>query len=57
MKTIKVKESDFKIWEYYINVSCPYCKQKIPFYTFVKYIDVTDYCPNCGKEIHVISEE
>ena len=26
-------------------------------YEYQKWIDKTDYCPKCGKEVHVISKE
>lgn len=57
METIKVKESDFQIWEYSLKVCCPCCNTAFFFYTYDKCIDKTDYCPKCGKEIHVVSEE
>ena len=57
MKTIKVKESDFQIWEYVLTVTCPHCKSKFCFYEYQKWIDKTDYCPKCGKEVHIVSED
>ncbi len=56
MKTIKVTEKDFDIHEYSIRVVCPYCKKIIFFFEYQKWINKTDFCPNCGKELYVTSE-
>lgn len=57
MRTVKVSESDFEEYEYSLKISCPYCKNIFFFYEYQKWINTTDFCPNCGKEIRVISKE
>ena len=57
MKTIKVSESDFEEYEYSLKVVCPYCGNDFFFYEYQKWIDKTDYCPQCGKEVHIVSKE
>ena len=58
MKTVKVNESDFKVTEYGVKVTCPYCKKnQMWFFTMNKSIDKTDYCTVCGKEFAVKSQE
>lgn len=57
MRTVKVREKDFEEYEYSLKVICPYCGNSFFFYEYQKWIDKTDYCPKCGKDIHVKSEE
>ncbi len=57
MKTVKVSESDFEEYEYSLKVVCPYCGNPFFFYEYQKWIDKTDYCPECGKEVHIVSKE
>jgi len=57
MRTIKVSEADFTIRTYSLRVVCPYCGNPFFFFEYQKWIDKTDYCPKCGKEVHVISKE
>lgn len=57
-KTVIVTKKDFFVRRYGLIVTCPHCKNwKLYFQSFEKRIDKTDICLNCGKKVHVVSEE